>query len=423
MDSNIQSRYYNMADVLTVSEVLDIVISMAGEGITRAELARLTGFSKSTISQHVDTLLQEKLVVEGSGVSGGRKNAHCLYFNADCGYVVSVDVGATSLNVAVCNLVGEPLAVSFQENVDVNRGPRVILQEAIATARGLLEKKNVGLDAILGIGVGIPAPIEFATGRPSQPPLMHGGWGNYPIRETFEEAFHKPTFVDNDVNIMAMAEHEMERGNSDGNFLFVKLGTGIGCGIFSKGKIYRGAAGCAGDIGHISVEGNDDLCPCGNRGCLENLAGGAAIRRKVREMAQSGASEFLAARLAAGGEVDCRTLREGILAQDTACKEFVYQTGLYIGEVLAKLVNFYNPSMVVFGGGLINLGDLLFNAIREKIYRCSTALATRELQIKCSALGDYAGVKGAAIMVRDRIFKPSQFSKTYTSLRAERSFR
>lgn len=185
---------------------------------------------------------------------------------------------------------------------------------------------------------------------------MHGGWENYPIKETFEEAFGKPAFVDNDVNIMAMAEYEAENTHNDGNFLFVKLGTGIGCGIFCGGKIYRGASGCAGDIGHISIEGNDDLCACGNRGCLENLAGGAAIQKRIQWMAQNGKSDFLASCLAKNEPITCRTLGAGILAQDVACKEFVYQTGLYIGEVMAKLVNFYNPSMVVFGGRLDQFG-------------------------------------------------------------------
>lgn len=419
MNNNALDHYYNMADILTVSQVLDIVIRLSEEGTTRSELARLTGFSKSTISNHVETLLAENLVLEGSGFSRGRKNSHCIYFNADCGCVISVDVGVTSLNVAVCNLVGKPLAASFQEDVDVNLGPHIILNQAITTAQNLLNHNHIPMTKVFGIGVGIPAPIEFATGRPSQPPLMHGGWGNYPIKETFEEAFGKPAFVDNDVNIMAMAEYEAENTHNDGNFLFVKLGTGIGCGIFCGGKIYRGASGCAGDIGHISIEGNDDLCACGNRGCLENLAGGAAIQKRIQWMAQNGKSDFLASCLAKNEPITCRTLGAGILAQDVACKEFVYQTGLYIGEVMAKLVNFYNPSMVVFGGGLINLGDLLFTGIREKIYRCSTALATRNLQIKCSSLGEQAGIKGAAIMVRDRIFMPSQFSKNYLLFREE----
>ncbi|MEZ3437160.1 MAG: ROK family transcriptional regulator [Lachnospiraceae bacterium] len=419
MYNGICSSYYNVADIHTVSQILDIVIGMAGKGITRAELARVTGFSKSTISQHVDTLLKAKLVKEGAGIIDGRKSMHCLFFNTHCAYAISIDIGATSLNVAVCDLAGEPVVTNFQEDVDVNQGPRIILNKAISTVNQLLKENEIDLESIIGLGVGIPSPVDYQTGRASQPPLMQGGWGNYPIIETIQEAFHKPVFVDNDVNIMAIAQYESERSSSDGNFIFVKLGTGIGCGIFSWGKIYRGATGCAGDIGHISVENSDDLCVCGNRGCLENLAGGAAVTRKVLEMARNGESQFLAEKLEAGEKISCRTLKDAIMAQDLVCKEYVYQLGLYIGEVLAKLINYYNPSMVVFGGGLSNLGELLFSAIREKIYRSSTALATRDLQIKCSALGDYAGVKGAAIMVRERIFDPKCFSKEYVKFSSD----
>jgi glucokinase-like ROK family protein len=382
------------------------------EGITRAELARITGFSKSTISQHVEKLKNSGFVVDANDeINKPNRKSLYLKFNKNCSYVICIDLGATSLNVAVCNLMGEPLASSFNEGIDINVGPRVLLPRALSIIQTLISEAGITKEKILGIGMGIPSPIEFSTGRPIAPPIMQGGWADFPVKDYLQNALGRQAFVDNDVNLMVMAEHETGLANGLQNFIFVKLGTGIGCGIYCGGRIYRGSNGCAGDIGHIRVDGCDVLCTCGNRGCLERLAGGTAIARHAVSLAKSGESAYLAMCLKNGREIDCKTVKDAILAQDEPCIEYIQKIGTYIGETLAKAVNFYNPSMVVLGGGLTNFGDILFTPIREVIYRCSSALATRNLIIQRSSLGEIAGIIGATVMVRDGMFSPREFTR------------
>lgn len=404
-------NYSNIANVFTEAEICHI-ISRSDQGMTRAELSRFTGFSKSTISKHVDTLLASGYITE---VYENKKTSY-LTLNEDCGYVVAVDLGATSLKIAVCNIKGEPMLVDVAEDIVVNVPPTDILERVVKTANSMIEKLGLERDKIIGVGMGVPAPIEYSTGKPVCPPIMKM-WDDFPVKEYLSQAFKTRAYVDNDVNIMALEERWKGDGRSDDNFLFIKLGTGIGCGIIINGNIYRGSNGCAGDVGHVSVEGFNHLCYCGNIGCLEKLAGGAAIAESARGMAQTGKSPYLSQLMNKGETITCRSVNDAINNLDEACIEYIRSVGRYIGEVVAKLVIFYNPTKVIFGGGITNFGDVLLTPVREVVFGRSTALATRNLQILKSRLGDNIGVVGAAILVREELFKPNEFSKVLEAMR------
>ncbi len=402
--------YSNIADISTAAQLFNAIMC-ANTGITRAELARLTGFSKSTISQHVETLLATGFVTESVRKTSARKKRSCsLTLNNECGYIIAIDLGVTSLNVGICNIFGEPLLVEDIEDIEVTQEPNKILTIAITCAYRLIHKLNSEKERrILGVGMGIPAPLEFLTGKPVSPPILYA-WDGFPVKDYLEEAFGVPAYVDNDVNIMALAENCLGCAQNDRNFLYIKLGTGIGCGIVSNGMIYRGANGCAGDIGHICVNHSDVRCYCGKTGCLERVAGGAAVKEWAISAAQ-GESPFLSALIKKNKEISARSVYEAILAGDIICIDYVYRIGQYIGDVVAKLVNFYNPSKVIFGGGLSNFGDFLLPSIRETVYRQSNALATSNLHIEYGRLGARAGVIGAAVLVREEMFQPKEFSK------------
>ena len=230
------------------------------------------------------------------------------------------------------------------------------------------------------------------------------GWDRFPVASFLHRKFTCPVFVDNDVNVMALAERDKGAAAQDRDFIFVKAGTGIGSGIVVDGRIYRGAKGAAGDIGHIGAGEDDTLCHCGNRGCLEAVAGGRALALKATEAAHSGASRFLGARLAEGAVITPELVGLGALRGDEECLKLIITAGKTLGDVLAKLVNFFNPSLIVVGGGLSDLGERYVASIRESIYRRSTPLATADLVIKRSTLGETAGVIGSAILVLDEIF-------------------
>ncbi|MDA3949591.1 MAG: ROK family transcriptional regulator [Spirochaeta sp.] len=377
--------------------------------ISRAQLVRSTALSKSTISLHVDRLLKVGVIKEEAlQTDSGPGRRSLLRFAADRGIVVGIELGVTSIDVAVCDLEALVLA-SHSEALDIARGPVPVLTRAYEIIETLLSEVKQEGGSLAGIGIGLPGPVNRTLGSVVSPPIMPG-WDRYPVRDEVTTHFGVPCFVDNDVNVMALGEARAGSARASESFLFVKIGTGIGAGLVIDGQLYRGFKGSAGDIGHIGIDGETTRCSCGNRGCLEVVAGGGAIARKGRELAESGASPFLsetAARFAAEDPPrEITAVEVGIAASqgDTAALELVIESGRHVGSVLAKLVNFFNPEMVILGGGTVNIGDAFVAAIREMVIRRSTQLATVDLVIRRSAFGEQSGMVGAALMVVDELF-------------------
>jgi glucokinase-like ROK family protein len=269
----------------------------------------------------------------------------------------------------------------------------------------MLLENGLRPDKVNGIGIGVPGPVDFSVGTVVSPPLMPG-WDCYPIIQTVQQWFPSASVVvDNDVNLMALGEIHQGAGRGVSNLIFVKIGTGIGAGIICEGEIYRGSSGCAGDIGHICVNKSGPLCPCGNIGCLETVAAGPAIAEKALAAAQSGKSPILLDHYETNGKVLLAedvgdAAREG----DAVAIEVIRESGQLVGEVLASLVNFYNPDMIVIGGGVSNIGNLLLSSIRQTVLHRSLPLATRNLDIVFSEIGPDAGVIGAVTLAMEYMF-------------------
>lgn len=365
-----------------------------------ADIVRRTGLAKSTVSVYVDRLVSVGLIREETKPGGKRRR---LKVAESAGYVVGVDLGQTHLNVGLCDLEGEVIDLIKAEVDLLHETPESVLSRVVDAAGTLSARNAFQPSSLFGIGVGLPGPVDYGHGVPVSPPVMPG-WDRFPVASFLHRAFTCPVFVDNDVNVMALAERDKGAAASEQDFIYVKAGTGIGSGIVVDGRIYRGAKGAAGDIGHIGSGEDSTLCHCGNRGCLEAVAGGRALAAKALEVAKSGASPFLAKRLSEGAAITPELLGLGALRGDEECLRLVITAGKTLGDVLAKLVNFFNPSLIVVGGGLSDLGERYVASIRESIYRRSTPLATADLVIKRSTLGERAGVIGSAILVLDEIF-------------------
>jgi glucokinase-like ROK family protein len=375
---------------LSAGEILRLIRD-AGT-ITRGELIVRSGLGRSTVSQRVDALLASNLVREmGEAPSTGGRPPGTLQFNADAGLVLAADLGATHSRVALADLSGRPLAEETGD-VPIAAGPEAVLDWVEQAFDALLHDQGRSVAAVGAIGMGVPGPVEYASGRPVSPPIMPG-WDGYSIPDHLRRHFAVPVLVDNDVNIMALGEHSTRWRGCD-SLLFVKVGTGIGCGIVAKGRIYRGAQGAAGDIGHIRVVGHDDvICECGNVGCLEAVAGGRALVRAAN---------------AAGLEAhDSRDVVALVQAQSTEALRLVRQAGRQLGEVLASLVNALNPETIVVGGDVAAAGQQLFAGIRQVVYERSTVLATQHLTLVPSELGDRAGVIGAATLAVEHLLSPA----------------
>jgi hypothetical protein len=220
------------------------------QATTRADLMRATGMGRSTIALRLDALLRHGLVNESDGRSTGGRPPATLRFNHRAGTILAADLGATHARVAITDLAGAVLAERTRD-LDIARGPAAVLDRVEGDFLRLLEDVGRPAADVRAIGIGVPGPVEFATGQPISPPIMPG-WDGYRIPERLQQRLPVPVLVDNDVNIMAVGEHWSQR-RGDCDSLFIKVGTGIGCGIVARGTIYRGSQGAAGDIGHAMM--------------------------------------------------------------------------------------------------------------------------------------------------------------------------
>jgi predicted NBD/HSP70 family sugar kinase len=330
------------------------------------------------------------LIVEvGGAPSTGGRPPSLLGFNGDAGLVFAADLGATHSRVTVADLGAEPHA-EIEADLDINEGPEVVLGWLEEMFVRLLAEVDRPATDLMGIGIGVPGPVDFDRGVAVNPPIM-AGWHEYRIAEHFRQIYDVPVLVDNDVNIMALGEYWVMEPRVD-DFVFIKVGTGIGSGLILGGSLQRGSDGAAGDIGHVQTTSDDVVCRCGNTGCLEASAGGAALAARLRDLGHDVRRSTDVTDLVDQGNKDA------IVA--------VREAGRLIGGVVASLVNLLNPALIMIGGNVARAEQHLIAGIREVVYSRSTTLSTTNLQITGSSLGDRAGVIGAAALVIDHLLTP-----------------
>ena len=386
------SRWAQLSD--NEQSVLEGVFWLHGP--SREVLSAHLSFSKTRANAVVAGLVDKGwLDAVGLSVSSGGRRAETLQLHRDLGVLLCADLGATSVEVAVLSPDLQVLA-RHGEAIDVRVGPGIVLSRMRTLMRELLARSGLKPRQVIGIGVGVPGPVDFASGQLVEPPLMPH-WDSYSIRDDLGADYAAPVWVDNDVNLMALGElWRLKRTLS--NFLVVKVGTGIGCGVVCHGEVYRGANGSAGDVGHICVLPDGPRCHCGNLGCVETVAAGPAIARHATEAAQGGRSAMLSERLADQGQLTPEDVGLASRAGDAAANAIVQSSGMLIGQMLASVVNFFNPSHVFVGGGVTRIGPLFLASLRQSVYQRSLALSTRHLEILTTPLGDQSGLIGAGVL-------------------------
>ncbi len=375
-------------------EVLQTVFWSAAS--SRHGLANRLSYSRSKANGLIAGLIEQGLVEEaGLQVSSGGRRPEALQLAGSLGVVLGADLGATSLDVAVMRPDLTVIA-RHAEDADVRSGPGVVLARVRELMRKLLADNGISHRQVIGIGIGVPGPVDFGSGQLVNPPLMPE-WDSFSIRDYLREAFDAPVFVDNDVNIMALGElWRLQRSLQ--NFLVIKVGTGIGCGIVCHGEVYRGANGSAGDVGHICVDQSGPRCHCGNVGCVEAMAAAPAIARTGQEAAAAGESAALAEVLRHNGRLTAIDVGQASRNGDAAANAIIQRAGSLIGQMLASVVNFFNPSHVFIGGGVTQIGPLFLASVRQSVYQRSLALSTRHLEIQYTPLGGQAGVTGTGVL-------------------------
>ncbi|TPW77368.1 ROK family protein [Schumannella soli] len=358
---------------------------------TRAELAEQLGVARSTLGLRIDALLDTGLVGPGDdGVSTGGRPPSRIALRPDARVVLAADLGAGHARIALTDLLGVTLA-EHSADIRIADGPDAVIAWVADRAEELLAELGRTRDDLLAAGIGVPGPVDHASGRPVSPPIMPG-WNDVDVPRLLRERLDVPVFVDNDVNLAALGERTHAHPDVD-DLLFVKVATGIGLGLVADGQLRRGAQGTAGDLGHVRVaRGAGVRCTCGNEGCLEALAAWPAI-----------AAALAAEGVEVGSAGDLLALVE---SGDVRAVAAVRQAGRDLGEVLATCVNLINPSVIVIGGSLAQIGEQLLAGVREVVYSRSTPAATAALQITLSQTREHAAVYGASMLAIDAALSP-----------------
>jgi glucokinase-like ROK family protein len=380
-----------------------ILAQLRDEGaLSKAQLADRLQVSRTTVAAEVARLAEVGLAQDaGPAASRGGRRSTLVDLSQDIRFV-GISIGATGMSVGVTDGRLTVLATRT-EPCDIRQGPEAVLAVALELVREVLDE--VGVDKPMGAGVGVPGPVDFHRGVSVSPPIMPG-WDGYPVRDAVSRELGCPVVLDNDVNVLAVGEQHAGVAKGAQDFLYVKIGTGIGCGIVIDGELYRGVNGCAGDIGHIRVEDFGPTCACGNTGCLEAYSGGAALARDATTAARTGRSPALATLLKEKGELSAADVGVAVSQGDAQAVQLIRESGRHIGQVLAGLVSFFNPGLIVIGGRVTGLGHALLAEIRGVTYRRSLPLATGNLPIVLSELGDEGGVIGAARLISESVYSP-----------------
>ena len=363
--------------------------------ISRAEIARRTGLSRSTVTEIVDELLPTKLISEvGVGPSRGGRPPIVLEFNYDAACILGVDMGAAHVAVALTNLRGEVLAWrhEFHSVRTDPEGTRALISELCGSC---LADVPGSRSRLIGLGVAAPCPVD-----PNHPdefseivlPDWRGRAGLKPIATRLKV----PLFVDNDANLGALAERWWGAGRGVDDFFYVKVATGLGSGHFIQGKVYRGATGVAGEIGHMAIDTQGKPCLCGLRGCLVTLVGAPALVARAKELRAQFPDSSLPK-----NKPSIEAIEDAALLGDPLALQIVREAAGHLGIAIASLLNLMNPRLVIIGGGLARLEDRLLEPLRDVIRNRTLVSSLAVAEITTSALGPRSIAVGAATYVLD----------------------
>ena len=310
-------------------------------------------------------------------------------------YSVGVDLGGTNITIALVDLKGK-IKNKVKISTQADKDARYIIQTIIENIKLLV--RDINCNQIIGIGIGAAGQIDHAKGMIQFSPNLH--WRNIPIVKEIKKECKLPVFIDNDANVACYGEYLFGAGKGAQSIICVTLGTGVGGGIIIDGKIYRGAGGGAGEIGHITVESKGRKCNCGNHGCMEAYVGAPHIRERCIERLKTGEKSIIT-RLVEGSlsKITPKVLEEAAFYKDALALELWQETGMYLGIGLASLINIFNPEKIIIGGGVANAGKLISDPMMKTIKERALAVSLHDVKIVRAKLGEEAGVIGAAMLV------------------------
>jgi predicted NBD/HSP70 family sugar kinase len=375
-----------------------VVDALREQGLlSRAQLARTTGLSRSTVSTIVAELLDAGLARERDGHEAGSRETHAgrppvmVSLSSSAGVALGVDFGHRHLRVGVADLSHTVLAETWRE-LDVDHSAEEGLDAAAAFVDAVLAQAGVDRADVIGVAMGLPAPIDRRTGAVQSSAILPG-WVGVDAAAEAGRRLGMPVQVENDANLGALAELVWGAGQGRSEVAYVKVATGVGAGLISGGRIHHGIDGTAGEIGHTVLVEGGPVCRCGNRGCLETVASARAIADLLSQ--------------SRGEEISPRRLLELSAAGDPAAQRLIGDAGRAIGVAMANLCNLLNPECVIIGGDLSGAGDVLLAPMRDSVARHAIPSAVERLEIVPGVLGERAEMLGALAVVMhesDRFF-------------------
>jgi predicted NBD/HSP70 family sugar kinase len=356
---------------------------------SRTDLARMTGISRSTVATLVSDLQARGLIVEqanaGATPLGRGRPPVLLRLDAAAGSALGIDFGHSHVRVAVADLSSTVLAERYVE-IDVDAVPEDALDAAAELAEGVLADAGVERSRVIGAGMALSAPIDRHRGVVGSTVLPN--WAGIQAGEELSRRLEIPVELDNDANLGALAEVSFGAGRGLADVIYVMMSSGVGAGLVLGGRLYHGATGIAGELGHVQVRHEGAVCRCGSRGCLETVASTGALLSLLRPTH--------------GPDLTQREMLDLVAAGDLAARRVVNDAGRAVGRAVADLCNFLNPAAIVVGGDLSVAGDALLDGVREEIDRYSLPGAAEAVEVRAGILGERAEVLGAlAVVIAD----------------------
>lgn len=388
------------------------LIRFAGRGLSRTDIAEELGLTRAGVTIIVNDLIDNGIILEKeSRTTPSGRPPVVLELNPRCGLVAAVDMGATHLSVAL----GDNLARIIEETERPFRiadGPEKCLEEVNQTLQEVAAKCKVAIKDLSAVGVSVPGPVVTDAGMVMSPPIMPG-WDRYPIRDTLEKLWDVSVTINNDADLGALGEWAYGAGRGEEDLAFIKVGSGIGAGLIINRHIFVGSTGSAGEIGHLTIDENGPRCTCGNYGCLEAFASGRAIEIQAQKLVESGKRTLLAN--PHRKNISVRDVADAARRGDLEAQEILNRAGEFIGIAIAGLINLLNPSVVIIGGGVAEVGDLLTAPIRKMVKERSLRASEHAVKITTAMLGRRSSLIGAMVQATSLAIHNMVESKTPVS--------
>ena len=359
--------------------------------ISRVELAKITGYSPGTVSNHVRTLIEKGYVIEtNKGISSGGRKPVQLIINSNKAYILSVEIEVNQIKTVLFNL---DMKMISKSTIPIESKDNYLetLTKLFSEIDRMIGKHLISLDNLLGIGVAVPGLIDKGKGMLEFAPNL--GWKAVPIVRIFKDRYSLPIILNNEAKAAAIGERASFYPDIN-NMVFVSINEGIGCGIFLNGKLYRGASGNAGEFGHITIDTNGPLCHCGNRGCWETFASETYIVNSYLKLPGSN-SQLTKTK---------REIYQYGKNGDLKIRAIFAETGKNIGIGLVNIINGLSPELLVIGGGIVEIKDFIYDEIINKLKENALTINYKKTTIRFSKLGSLAAVYGMAeLIINERI--------------------